>query len=108
KRAVREAAAVYLATDPDREGEAIAFDLLELLGDEGPEGSYLFRSDAIGTEKELGEPQRAQGQADAAIRKAALHFGDLDAAATQVDDEPLSQTGGVHRAQRAVIAFFLA
>ena len=33
KRAVREAAAVYLATDPDREGEAIAFDLLELLGD---------------------------------------------------------------------------
>ncbi|HIE48381.1 TPA: DNA topoisomerase I, partial [Candidatus Bipolaricaulota bacterium] len=32
KRAVREAAAVYLATDPDREGEAIAFDLLELLG----------------------------------------------------------------------------
>ena len=33
KRAVRDAATVYLATDPDREGEAIAFDLLELLGD---------------------------------------------------------------------------
>jgi DNA topoisomerase-1 len=33
KRATKGAALVYLATDPDREGEAIAFDLLELLGD---------------------------------------------------------------------------
>ncbi|HEC63404.1 MAG TPA: type I DNA topoisomerase, partial [Candidatus Acetothermia bacterium] len=33
KKAIRNAASVYLATDPDREGEAIAFDLLELLGD---------------------------------------------------------------------------
>jgi len=35
RQAVRDAALVYLATDPDREGEAIAFDLLELLADGG-------------------------------------------------------------------------
>ena len=33
RKTVRDAALVYLATDPDREGEAIAFDLLELLSD---------------------------------------------------------------------------
>ena len=33
RKVVRDAALVYLATDPDREGEAIAFDLLELLSD---------------------------------------------------------------------------
>jgi DNA topoisomerase I len=32
-KAVREADAVYLATDPDREGEAIAWHLLQLAGD---------------------------------------------------------------------------
>ncbi len=31
KKAIADAARVYLATDPDREGEAIAFDLMELL-----------------------------------------------------------------------------
>ncbi len=33
KKAIADAARVYLATDPDREGEAIAFDLMELLAD---------------------------------------------------------------------------
>jgi len=33
RKAVRDAAQVYLATDPDREGEAIAYDLMELLSD---------------------------------------------------------------------------
>ncbi|MGC9529280.1 MAG: type I DNA topoisomerase [Candidatus Bipolaricaulaceae bacterium] len=35
KKAVGPARRVYLATDPDREGEAIAYDLLELLADGG-------------------------------------------------------------------------
>lgn len=33
RRAVRDAERVYLATDPDREGEAISYDLWELLAD---------------------------------------------------------------------------
>ncbi len=33
KKAVADADRVYLATDPDREGEAIAYDIAELLGD---------------------------------------------------------------------------
>jgi len=35
RRKVSEVRRVYLATDPDREGEAIAYDLMDLLGDGG-------------------------------------------------------------------------
>ena len=40
-KAVREADAVYLATDPDREGEAIAWHLLQLAGK--PPGGAVYR-----------------------------------------------------------------
>ena len=42
KKAARNAEAVYLATDPDREGEAIAWHLAKVLGDKKPFRRVVF------------------------------------------------------------------
>src|SRR3989304_6964205 len=45
KQAVKDASAVYLATDPDREGEAIAWHLAEITGtDKIPYHRVVFRA----------------------------------------------------------------
>ncbi|MGD9840719.1 MAG: type I DNA topoisomerase [Candidatus Bipolaricaulis sp.] len=63
RKKTEDASRVYLATDPDREGEAIAYDLMELLGDGGRYVRVLLHEIT---------PQ--------AVREALLHPGPIDLA----------------------------
>ncbi len=63
KRSAKSASAVYLATDPDREGEAIAWHVAEQLGDSGSIQRVLFHEitrDAVA--KAMDSPQPIDGR----------------------------------------------
>ena len=95
-RALKKAKSLYLATDPDREGEAIAWHLLEMLKERGEIGTrtvhrvafYEITKNAIrAAVAEPREVSRAAGQCPAGAPRARLP-GRLQPLAAAVEEGP--------------------
>ncbi len=110
-RALRKAKALYLATDPDREGEAIAWHLLEMLKERGEIGKravhrvafYEITKNAIrAAVAEPREVSAAAGQCPAGAPRAGLPGG-LQSLAAAVEESaarplgrPRAKSGAAH------------